>query len=271
VIDPGLMDKVALITGGYNSFGVAFLILTASLVASEAVLSKSYPVRFSSFKKMEPMRIRSSYVLVVWLGVILPIAAMFLLSAETASADPSAADSVSCDTARVKRDEVYRRILGPDWLEPPPVLPVREEDYDRYPRDNFGILFETGHGEMVNSFNDLVTKDMVALPDTTIPLVLTEAELDTLYKKVIEIRFFDYPEPHPPRESNVYSSHNISMVLRVRAGTVEKTLKWKTGRLPEGDAVNDWKRIRQLIKLIREIVWSRPEYRALPSSSGMYI
>ena len=45
---------------------------------------------------------------------------------------------------------------------------------------NFGFVLETGWGEKVDTFRGLVTKDLVADPDTTIALALSGAELDSV-------------------------------------------------------------------------------------------
>jgi hypothetical protein len=73
---------VWLTRGGRPLLNVAFLIVMAVLIAVEAVLSKWLPSRLPFFKKIGPVRIRPSHVSAVWLGAIILIAAMFLLSAK---------------------------------------------------------------------------------------------------------------------------------------------------------------------------------------------
>ena len=70
-------------------------------------------------------------------------------------------------------------------------------DRERYPRRGFGIVFESQWGFAVDTFAGRVTKDLVSIPDTTIDLRLSDAQLDTLYDAVLRMRLFDYPEPHP--------------------------------------------------------------------------
>jgi hypothetical protein len=157
---------------------------------------------------------------------------------------------------------------------PAPRLHLRPGDRARFPRTNFGFRFESGHGELVDTFRGLVTKDRVTDPDTTINLVLTSAELDSIYDKMLEIRLFDLPEPHPPYSAGgVLSEPSTHVQLQVRSGELTKALEWDSGRVvgPHWEISDDWKRLGELRDLIRRIVGRRPEYRALPPSRGLYL
>src|SRR5262245_52009908 len=90
-------------------------------------------------------------------------------------------------------DEQWRR-------RPPGELPIRPQDYRRFPRSGFGFVITYGTGTRIDTFRGTATKD-IGDPDTTIDLRLTPAEMDSVYQAMIAMRFFDLPEPYPPFSS----------------------------------------------------------------------
>jgi hypothetical protein len=153
----------------------------------------------------------------------------------------------------------------------PPKLRIRQRDYRRYRRDNFAFVFETHIGFKIDTFKGLVTKDMIAAPDTTIPLQLTEKELDRIYEIMIAIRLFDYPEPHPPYGTRArHLGDGNTWRLTVRAGESMKTLSWCVHPLVYGKYDDDWKRLLHLVDMMWLAAVSHPEYQALPKPKGAY-
>ena len=137
------------------------------------------------------------------------------------------------------------------------------------PRD-FGFEFGTGNGDRVNTFQGLVTKDLVALPDTTIRLAFTRAELDSVYAKMVQVHLLCLSDPQPG-ECMIDPSTSIWLV--VRADGAERQFRWETG-WGCGASVRSsesWKSLYEVIGLIRRIVNARPEYKALPRPRGGYI
>ncbi len=161
------------------------------------------------------------------------------------------------------------KIAPPWWEGAAEALPLRQGDFAKYPRENFGFVLERSLGEKIDTFAGVATKDMVIGPDTTIALRLTEAELDTIYNKVIAIRFFDYPMFlwNDPRTQ---MSPQESLHLEVRVGDVVKDLRWTTGE-PVPELVQQRKRLGELVGLIQRMVTSHAEYQALPPARGGYL
>ncbi len=173
---------------------------------------------------------------------------------------------------RCEARSVDVRVAIPHLREQPaPRLRVRRADYAKFPREGFGVVFTTAGGFALDTFAGRVTKDLVLGPDTTVALCLSDAELDAIYKKAIEIRFFDYPEPRPAMEVRGHLSWNEGVTsLSITAGTITRTLSWNGGDVPGGANLDDWKRLFELVLLIRDTVERRPEYRALPEPRGVY-
>ena len=154
---------------------------------------------------------------------------------------------------------------------PPRPLPLRPGDRERYPRRGFGLVFESSWGERIDTFAGEATKDLCALPDTTIELRLSDAQLDTLYDAVICMRLFDYPEPHPPARGTGILCPSSKSRLVVRAGDATKVLTWESGDWPLLQVSDEWKRLRALTRTVSRMVASHPAYRALPPPSGSYL
>jgi hypothetical protein len=121
-------------------------------------------------------------------------------------------------------------------------------------------VLDTGKG--------MFTKDMVVAPSNTIRLNLTREELDRVRAKMDEIDLWNYPdvlEPEAPAYSvTPYASYYFTVK---KAGAV-KELRWEDAYGDRGLAAT---RLRELTVLIREIIESKPEYKALPPPSGGYM
>ena len=175
----------------------------------------------------------------------------------------NSARSRAADRREARELEAFHR--------PAPELPLRSTDFRRFPRSGFGLVYRTGNGTNIDTFQGLVTKDLIGQPDTTIAVALTDAELDTIYRKVIQIRLFDWPEPHPPIDNlRSFAFPNTNVWFRVKAGSVEKEFSWNTGWFFPANTTDDWKRMWELIHMIQGMIERRPEYKSLPMAQGGY-
>lgn len=156
------------------------------------------------------------------------------------------------------------------WTHPPAASPRRPEDERIYPLSAFTFRLETDDGEVVDAGRGIVTKDMVVDQDITTTLILTPAELDQIRRKLIEIHFFEMADPVPSLTRS--TTPDTKFIFEATAGGRTKRLSWKwsTGIEDHNYPSDDWKRRRDLINLIREIVAARPEWKALPPTRGLY-
>jgi hypothetical protein len=151
------------------------------------------------------------------------------------------------------------------WSDARPPRPLRERkgDRQRHPRRGFGFALQDGLH--VDTFAGTAT-NMRGLPDTTIELRLSDAQLDTLYGAVIHMRLFD-----DRKLQSVLGSHGfLGSRLTLRAGASTKALAWdRQGfwafygyhREPLPD---EWKRFDRLLRMIDRMVEADSAYRALP-------
>lgn len=140
---------------------------------------------------------------------------------------------------------------------------------------SFNLIFKYGVGarNVLNTFEQTYTKDMVIDSSITAELSLTKEELDTIYQKMTEIDFFDYPDTF----SVVSDAEEIigtitpysSYYFKVEYDSNLKELWWNDNIFPDYD--EEAHKLRELIKLIREIIESKEEYKNLPPPTGGYL
>lgn len=145
---------------------------------------------------------------------------------------------------------------------------------------NFDLIFKYGvkgpssePKNVLDTFRGTFTKDMVIDPPITVKLRLTEEELDRIHQKMLEIGFFQYPTSFRvrvlPWESRCivepYSSHHFKVISH---GHVVKQLWWDDEICNENEKADN---LRELIRLICEIIESKPEYEKLPEPRAGYI
>lgn len=154
---------------------------------------------------------------------------------------------------------------------PPRLLPVRSEDFHRYPRSGFGLIYLDSNGNRLDTFAGTITKDLVNLTDTTIAVDLPPADLDSIHDAMIRIRFFDPDQLFPSLRLGSAIQPNTIHRLRARAGSAERELVWDSGTWVGGPTTDDGKRLLELFRLIWRRIEARPEYRTLPRPVGGYL
>jgi hypothetical protein len=115
-----------------------------------------------------------------------------------------------------------------------------------------------------------LTKDLILDPDTTVHFVLSEADLDSVREKRIEIHFFEMKEPRPDiRSGAIVMPALTSTEIQATLGSKAERLFWGEGdEVPMGPVDGDWKKLRELQVLIRRILERQPAYKALPPARG---
>ena len=143
-------------------------------------------------------------------------------------------------------------------------------------QSDFSVIFQYGVGAKneLNTFEGTYTKDMVSEPSITVPLSLTEEELSRIYQKMVEIDFFDYPEEFSltvaPGESVGLVTPHMSYNFRVEYDSGIKEVWWDAEiiNINENEKAD---KLRELIKLITDIIEAKEEYQRLPEPTSGYM
>jgi hypothetical protein len=139
---------------------------------------------------------------------------------------------------------------------------------------NFNLIFKYGVGARneLDMFKGTYTKDMVNDPSVTVPLSLSQEEMDRIYQKMVEIDFFDYPDRFsvavPLGELTGMVTPYSSYYFKIEYNSRIKELWWDD-KITNKDEKAD--RLRELIRLIKDIVEVKEEYKKLPEPSGGYL
>jgi hypothetical protein len=147
-------------------------------------------------------------------------------------------------------------------------------NYPGFYESNFNFIFRYGVGAKneLNTFNGIYTKDMVADPSITVELSLSEEELDSIYEKMVEIDFFNYPDNFtiivPPNKPHGIVTPYSSYYFKVQHDLEIKELWWADEIIYEAIQAD---KLKELINLIRDIIESKDEYKSLPESKGGYM
>lgn len=138
---------------------------------------------------------------------------------------------------------------------------------------NFNLLFKYGVAlnNKLDTFNNTYTKDMIMAPSITADLALTNQEKQKIYDKMIEIDFFNYPDKFaitvPPGQIVGMVTPSSSYYFHVEYDSKKKDLSWDDN-ITNNDTKAD--KLRELIRLIQDIVEAKDEYKRLPPPSGGY-
>ena len=145
---------------------------------------------------------------------------------------------------------------------------------DNTPKEGFNFIFKYGvtARNTLDTFEGTFTKDMVTDPAITIHLTLTAEEMDSIYQKMVEIDFFNYPDQFsvtvPEGETKTQVLPYASYYFKVAYDGNIKELLWDD-KYTNSDAQAD--KLKELIFLIRDIIELKPEYQVLPEPTSGYL
>ncbi|HEY9167453.1 MAG TPA: hypothetical protein VIS48_14965 [Candidatus Kryptonia bacterium] len=137
---------------------------------------------------------------------------------------------------------------------------------------NFNLKFSYGVNarNVLNTFENTYTKDLVMDGTTTAPFVLSDSELQLISAKMSEIGFFSYPDTFvvPTEDTVGYVTPNATYIFDVKDNSTVKHLYWSDAIISQDSAAV---KLRELIQLIENIVESNPKYSQLPPARGGYL
>ncbi len=136
---------------------------------------------------------------------------------------------------------------------------------------NFVFKYGVSGGNTLDTFKGTYTRDMILDPAVTINMVLTPAEMDSIYQKMVEIDFFNYPDKFSGHVADNETKTEVapypSYFFNVEYDGKTKELLWHAKYV---NLDTPGQKLMELINLIKSIIESKPEYQALPKPSGGY-
>jgi hypothetical protein len=138
------------------------------------------------------------------------------------------------------------------------------------------IIFRYGsssgkHPNELDTFKGIFIKDMVNKDPVMTKLDLTQEEMDTIHRMMVEIDFFSYPEWfHPKIEGDIISTQTpfTGYYLEYHNESGTKVVYWTTQYTALEDT--QYQNLKELALLIIEILQAKPEYKKLPEPTAGY-
>jgi hypothetical protein len=139
------------------------------------------------------------------------------------------------------------------------------------PKD-FNFLFSYGvtAKNQLNTFHNIYTRDLIDSGQVSIPFVLPVRQKEIIWKEMLEMDFFAYPDTFVTNLSKdaITAMPSWQFAFLVRHNSALKRLYWRDrSTSSDPQAV----RLRRLISLIQTAVDTTSEYRALPDPTGGYM
>lgn len=132
---------------------------------------------------------------------------------------------------------------------------------------DFRLVFISGFFGTLNTFQGYFMRE-----DHYIGMSLTSDEEKRIYDKMVEIDFFNYPNPFfvnvPPGATTAIVTPSESYYFKVEYKSQIKELSW-IDSIQNSNIQAD--KLRELIALIRDIIAAKEEYKQLPPREKFYI
>lgn len=132
---------------------------------------------------------------------------------------------------------------------------------------NFVLNYGVEAKNQLDTQKEMFTKDMVMDPSVTTTLKLTDEEMDEIYTLMKNINILNYPDNFNPFSNSLmtpYSTYSFKIIVNGK----EKNINWKDESGSNNKEAVD---LRNLIKRIQEIIYSKDEYKKLPEAKGGYV
>ena len=148
---------------------------------------------------------------------------------------------------------------------------VLEQSFEREPADQeIKILYKHWFNDEVDTFNKILTKDLVIDGEITIDFWFQKSEQSRIIDMVEQIDFWtirDTLDQNPLDSPHIEFDPDPGIQeLKIEYLNNSKTVYWYL--------INDYEdetaRIKKLTDLIVEIIYNDPEYKNLPARNGSY-
>jgi hypothetical protein len=137
---------------------------------------------------------------------------------------------------------------------------------------SFNLKFSYGVNarNVLNTFQDTYTKDLIMDGTTTISFTLPDSQLQRISSKMSEINFFNYPDTFvvPTGDTVGIVTPHSTYIFHVVNNSEVKDLYWSDSIIIQKRAAV---KLRELITLIEDIISFNPKYSQLPLARGAYL
>ncbi|MFP4527105.1 MAG: hypothetical protein ACLFQX_01030 [Candidatus Kapaibacterium sp.] len=140
---------------------------------------------------------------------------------------------------------------------------------------DFVLRYGVGGGNVVNTFDDTYTRDMIVEEDTTIHFELSDSEISDIRQMMEDIDIMDYPEVFdPPYSDSSETGPGGTMMpykiyeLKIKMGDRTKEIIWHASH---DTIATKAVKLRNVLLQIIKLIHNKPEIKSLPEPKGAYL
>lgn len=119
----------------------------------------------------------------------------------------------------------------------------------------------------IDTYENRYTKALDWEVDTVIPLTLTREEKELIYKTIIDIDIYRYPDNYAPVSTN-FISPSFTFFIKMTIDGYDLSINWEENTHSETKSA---KRLRKLFEEIKELLEKHNEVKDLPESNRIFI
>jgi hypothetical protein len=128
------------------------------------------------------------------------------------------------------------------------------------------IFYQYFAADELDTFHGTYQKDLIPGTAQT-EMWLTTREQEIILYKLEEIKFFSWPDTLPMQPFSVVDAEHRNQILRIKTAGHDKSVVW---HFPvRNDCIYRYS-LDELKQLLNAIIESKPEYKALPHTKGVY-
>lgn len=131
---------------------------------------------------------------------------------------------------------------------------------------NMEFRYGVGAKNILNTFEGSFTKDMVIGEPVIIPFKLSPEQIKNIYKKMIDIDLFSYPQNYNPI-NNYFITPFDTYYFKVQTSSGIKEITWEDEHMVQDKKS---KQLRELIMLIKDYIQDTSQFKNLPPARGGY-
>jgi hypothetical protein len=131
------------------------------------------------------------------------------------------------------------------------------------------IFFHHGHCNELDTFHGTYQKDLVSKGTIKAAMWLKKRDQEILLSTLHRLRFFNLPDTIPKQHDIIVDPDMGVQILKVKYGGTIKTVVWYETNEPSFE--NDKYSIEEISRLLVKIIYSTPEYKAMPVTDELYL
>ena len=129
------------------------------------------------------------------------------------------------------------------------------------------IDFKYNFKDELNTFENYYQKDLVIDGVIRVNFWLTQEEQDNIIQKLEETNYFTLPDTIL-NTAPVEVTPNWTQLLKIKYGNKEHTVVWNY--IVKEYQTEQYIKLLELAKYIKQVIESKPEYKKLPARNGGY-